>query len=141
MSPPHAGHRSGNSFPTRAISLASASREVSWERSFACGPQQSPAACPASACAPVAESRLFPMVSFGEHRDGRVPQDDEWFLLEAVVKGKSVRVSVDGRVLFEFVEPEGTTGTRRLSEGLFALQGHDPESEVRYRRIEVKRLD
>jgi hypothetical protein len=52
-----------------------------------------------------------------------------------------VRVSVDGRVLFEFVEPEGVTGTRRLSEGLFALQGHDPDSEVHYRRFEVKRLD
>jgi len=68
-------------------------------------------------------------------------QDDTWFLLEVVVQGKAVRVSVDGRVLFEFVEPEGVTGTRRLSEGLFALQGHDPDSEVHYRRFEVKRLD
>jgi hypothetical protein len=68
-------------------------------------------------------------------------KDDEWFLLEVVVQGKAVRVSVDGRVLFEFVEPEGVTGTRRLSEGLFALQGHDPDSEVRYRLVEVKRLD
>lgn len=68
-------------------------------------------------------------------------QDDAWFLLEVVVQGKAVRVSVDGRVLFEFVEPEGVTGTRRLSEGLFALQGHDPDSEVHYRRVEVKPLD
>ena len=60
---------------------------------------------------------------------------------DPVRTGKAVRVSVDGRVLFEFVEPEGVTGTRRLSEGLFALQGHDPDSEVHYRRFEVKRLD
>ena len=34
MSPPHAGHSSGNSSPTRAISLAQAIREVSCERGF-----------------------------------------------------------------------------------------------------------
>jgi hypothetical protein len=34
MSPPHAGHSSGNSSPTRARSLAQAIREVSCERGF-----------------------------------------------------------------------------------------------------------
>ena len=34
MSPPQFGHSSGNSSPTRAISLAQAIREVSWERGF-----------------------------------------------------------------------------------------------------------
>ena len=32
MSPPHAGHSSGNFSPTRVISLAQAIRDVSWER-------------------------------------------------------------------------------------------------------------
>jgi hypothetical protein len=67
-------------------------------------------------------------------------KDDEWFTLEVVVLGKAVTVSVDGRVLFEFVEPAGVTGTRRLSSGLIALQAHDPESVVRYRDVRVKRL-
>ena len=31
MSPPHPGHSSGNSSPTRAMSFAHAIREVSWE--------------------------------------------------------------------------------------------------------------
>ncbi len=35
MSPPHAGHSSGNSSPTRARSFAQAIREVSCERGFA----------------------------------------------------------------------------------------------------------
>ena len=35
MSPPHAGHASGNSSPTRAISFAQATREVSCEQGFA----------------------------------------------------------------------------------------------------------
>jgi len=67
-------------------------------------------------------------------------KDDTWFTLEVVVKGKAVTVSVDGRVLFEFVEPEGVVGTRKLSAGLFALQAHDPDSVVHYRNIRVRRL-
>jgi hypothetical protein len=67
-------------------------------------------------------------------------KDDTWFTLEVVVNGKAVGVAVDGRVLYEFVEPEGVTGTRKLSQGTFALQAHDPGSEVHYRNIRVKRL-
>ena len=66
--------------------------------------------------------------------------DDAWFTQELIVKGKAMAVIVDGRVLFEFVEPEGVTGTRKLSAGTFALQAHDPGSEVHYRNIRVKRL-
>ena len=40
MSPPRAGHRSGNSSPTRDISFAQAIREVSCERGFAIVSQQ-----------------------------------------------------------------------------------------------------
>lgn len=67
-------------------------------------------------------------------------QDDVWFTQELVVQGKRITVSVDGRVLFEFVEPEGVTGTRKLSHGTFALQAHDPGSEVHFRNLRVKRL-
>ncbi|MFM7244783.1 MAG: DUF1080 domain-containing protein [Planctomycetaceae bacterium] len=67
-------------------------------------------------------------------------KDDTWFTMEVVVNGKAVGVKVDDTVLYEFVEPEGVAGTRRLSEGTFALQAHDPGSEVHYRNIRVKRL-
>jgi hypothetical protein len=67
-------------------------------------------------------------------------KDDAWFTLEAIVVGRAVTVKVDGRTLYEFVEPEGVTGTRKLSAGLLALQAHDPDSEVRYRRILLKKL-
>lgn len=67
-------------------------------------------------------------------------KDDAWFTLEVVVRGKAVTVGVDGQVLFEYVEPEGVVSPRRLSEGLFALQAHDPDSEVHYRSVKVKRL-
>ena len=55
-------------------------------------------------------------------------------------KTAGVMVLVDGKVLFEFVEPDGVTGTRKLSAGTFALQAHDPGSEVHYKNIRVKRL-
>lgn len=67
-------------------------------------------------------------------------KDDVWFTQEVIVNGRSVTVVVDGRVLFEYVEPEGVQGSRRLSAGTFALQAHDPGSEVHYRNIRVKRL-
>ena len=67
-------------------------------------------------------------------------KDDTWFTMDVVVTGKTVRVVVDDQVLFEFVEPDGVTGTRKLSEGTFALQAHDPGSEIHYRNIRVKRL-
>jgi hypothetical protein len=66
--------------------------------------------------------------------------DNEWFTEEVMVKGRAVTVLVNGKVLFEFVEPEGVKGTRKLSSGTFALQAHDPGSEVHYKNILVKRL-
>jgi len=71
MSPPHAGHSRGNSSPTGAISLAQAIRDVSWERGVACGPQQSPSACPASACPPFVASRCLPIFPFRQSRNRR----------------------------------------------------------------------
>ena len=67
-------------------------------------------------------------------------KDDTWFTLETIVVGRGVTVKVDGRTLYEFVEPESVTGTRKVSAGMLALQAHDPGSEVQYRRILLKRL-
>lgn len=74
-------------------------------------------------------------------------KDDVWFTQELIVNGKAITVIVDGRKLFEYVEPAGVTGAapggggnHKLSSGTFALQAHDPGSEVHYRNIRVKRL-
>ena len=67
-------------------------------------------------------------------------EDDAWFTQELIVQGKRITVIVNGKMLFEFVEPEGVTGTRKLSHGTFALQAHDPGSEVHFRNLRVKRL-
>ena len=66
--------------------------------------------------------------------------DNTWFTQELIVNGKAIQVIVNEKVLFEFVEPEGVTGTRKLSAGTFALQAHDPGSEVHFKNLRVKRL-
>jgi hypothetical protein len=51
---------------------------------------------------------------------------------------------VDGQIVLQYFEPKGAEAgkpfTRKLAEGTFGLQAHDPGSIVRYRNIRVKRL-
>jgi hypothetical protein len=72
-------------------------------------------------------------------------QDRKWWTQEIIVKNRTVTVLVDGKRVFEYNEPEGVPVPkdlgRKLGEGTFALQGHDPGSTVRYKNIRVKRLD
>ena len=72
-------------------------------------------------------------------------QDRKWWTQEIIVKGVNVLVMVDGKKILEYNEPPGSQSgnrfERKLGEGTFALQGHDPKSTIRYRNIRVKRLD
>ena len=67
-------------------------------------------------------------------------KDDVWFNYYIKVEGKHVTVKIDDKVVVDFEEPKDATGTRKLSEGTFALQAHDPGSTVLYRSVKVKRL-
>jgi len=72
-------------------------------------------------------------------------QDNKWWTQEIIVKGNNVTVRIDGKKVFEYNEPPGTQPgkdfARKLDQGTFALQGHDPKSTVYYKNIRVKRLD
>jgi hypothetical protein len=72
-------------------------------------------------------------------------QDQKWWTQEIIVQGNSVTLVIDGQRLFQYNEPRGAVAgadfTRKLGEGTFALQGHDPKSTIRYKNIRVKRLD
>ena len=74
-----------------------------------------------------------------------IAQDNKWWTQEILVTGNKVTVLVDGKKVLEYIEPAGSQAgkeyTRKLNEGTFALQGHDPGSTIRYRNIRVKRLD
>jgi hypothetical protein len=72
-------------------------------------------------------------------------KDNVWFTEEIMVQGKKVTVKVNGKVVVEYTEPDqaqrpGDMGGRTLSSGTFALQGHDPNSKVYYRKLQVKAL-
>jgi hypothetical protein len=70
--------------------------------------------------------------------------DNKWWTQEIIVEGNKVTVKVDGQIALQYIEPAGSQlgkdFERKLSEGTFALQGHDPKSVVRYKNIRVKRL-
>jgi hypothetical protein len=72
-------------------------------------------------------------------------KDNEWYTEEIIVQGKKVTTKINGKTVVEYTEPEnvkrsGGMEQRVLSSGTFALQGHDPNSKVYYRNIQVKIL-
>ncbi len=70
-------------------------------------------------------------------------KDNEWFTQHIIVDGRQVTVIVNGRTVLEYTvaEETGAGGRgRRLSNGTFALQGHDPGSTVYYKNIMVRPL-
>jgi hypothetical protein len=74
-----------------------------------------------------------------------VAPDDVWFTLLIRVEGRHITTRVDGKLVVDFTEPEGWTppanlAGRKLGHGTFALQGHDPASEVHFRNIKVRLL-
>ncbi|MDB6131237.1 MAG: hypothetical protein JWM04_2344, partial [Verrucomicrobiales bacterium] len=71
-------------------------------------------------------------------------KDNEWFNYDIIVKGKTITIKINDKVVNEYTEPAGKTADKNmqniLDSGTFALQGHDPGSVVGYRNIRVKRL-
>jgi len=72
-------------------------------------------------------------------------KDDEWFPMNIKVVGKRVQITVNGRQVIDYTEPEGVErpdsfAGRLVDRGTFALQAHDPGSEVWYKAIEVRPL-
>lgn len=72
-------------------------------------------------------------------------KDNEWYLQEIIVVGDKITLKVNGKTQVEYVEPAdqkpGSDFTRKIDEGTFALQAHDPGSKVYFRNLRVKRLD
>jgi hypothetical protein len=77
---------------------------------------------------------------------GNTPaRDNEWWTQTITVQGNKVTCKINDIVVLEYTEPPGAQPgkpfMRKLGEGTFALQAHDPKSVVRYKNIRVKRLD
>jgi hypothetical protein len=90
---------------------------------------------------PIKTGSLYGLVNI--HRGSA--EDKKWWTQEIIVKGNSVTMIIDGKILFQYNEPPGATAGkdfgRKINEGTFALQGHDPKSIVCYKNIRAKRLD
>jgi len=72
-------------------------------------------------------------------------KDGKWFEMAIAVQGKHVVIKVDGKTVVDYTEPADQKPSkdgfiRVISEGTFALQAHDPASEVHYKNIRVKKL-
>jgi hypothetical protein len=72
-------------------------------------------------------------------------KDDEWFTLTIKVEGKHVVTMVNDKVITDYVEPDDFQPSpkhagRKIDHGTFAIQGHDPGSEVHFKNIRVKPL-
>jgi hypothetical protein len=85
----------------------------------------------------------------GKHlkREVAPSKDGEWFDYHITVKGKHVNIKVNGETTVDFTEPEGwdpaaskNSAGRKLGEGTFAIQAHDPKSTTYYKDIVVKPL-
>ena len=72
-------------------------------------------------------------------------KDNEWFTQHVIVNGRHIIVKINDKVVNDYIEsdnPKREPGWEKnvLSSGTFALQGHDPGSEVRFRKVMVKPL-
>src|SRR5262245_32610298 len=74
-------------------------------------------------------------------------KDNEWFKYDVIVEGHHVVVKINDKVTADYTEDAAALDKdksiepgRRIGEGTFALQAHDPGSTVLYRNIRVKRL-
>lgn len=72
-------------------------------------------------------------------------KDNEWFTEYIKVKGKQVIIKINDTVVLEYTEPEKPEREpgmekRLITNGTFALQGHDPKSQVYFKNIMVKVL-
>jgi hypothetical protein len=72
-------------------------------------------------------------------------KDNVWYTEYIKVEGKHVTIKVNDKIVVDYIEPENVKRGedhphRVISNGTFALQGHDPKSVVYFKNIMVKPL-
>jgi 3-keto-disaccharide hydrolase len=72
-------------------------------------------------------------------------KDNEWFTMYVKVEGRRIQIKLNDQLVVDYIEPDNPVRSPEhagsvLSQGTFALQGHDPESKVCFRNILVKAL-
>jgi hypothetical protein len=90
---------------------------------------------------PIRTGSLYP--SFGPSREDRdkiiikerLVEPDTWFTQEVTAVGNHIVIKVNGKTTVDYKDPKNT-----FKKGHFALQGHDPGTVVKFRKIEVQEL-
>lgn len=72
-------------------------------------------------------------------------KDNTWFTMRIQVHGKRIQAWINDQETIDYIEPEnpereGRFAGRVLNHGTIALQGHDPDSEVHFRNIRIRRI-
>ena len=72
-------------------------------------------------------------------------KDNEWYTESFSVQGKRVIIKINDKVVVDYTEPDNVQrpadmAGRIISNGTFALQGHDPNSKVYFKNIMVRAL-
>jgi hypothetical protein len=71
-------------------------------------------------------------------------KDNEWYTEYVKVQDRHVIIKINDKVVVEYTEPDSVSAnastTKKLASGTFALQAHDPNSQVFYKDIYVKPL-
>jgi hypothetical protein len=72
-------------------------------------------------------------------------KDNEWYTQEIIVQGRNIKLILNGETMVDYTEPENKQPEsaqfeRRLGEGTFAIQAHDPNSTCYFRNLRVKPL-
>ncbi len=71
--------------------------------------------------------------------------DNEWFRMNILVRGKQVQIRLNNMLVVDYVEPDppfraDLNFQRVINHGTFALQGHDPGSTTYFKDIRVRPL-
>jgi hypothetical protein len=72
-------------------------------------------------------------------------KDNEWYQESITVQGKRVTIKINDKTVVDYTEPDNVQRSagekgRIVSNGTFALQGHDPKSVVYFKNIMVRAL-
>jgi hypothetical protein len=94
---------------------------------------------------PIKSGSLYHVKDIGTEIVSPIVKDNEWFTEHIVVKGKTVTISLNGKQVVEWTQPDDWKGGREgpgrsIGHGTIAFQGHDPKSVVQYKNVQIKIL-
>ncbi len=94
---------------------------------------------------PIKSGSLYHVKDIGAEIVSPIVKDNEWFTEHIVVKGKTVTISLNGKQVVQWTQPDDWNGGREgpgrsIGHGTIAFQGHDPKSVVQYKNVHIKIL-